>query len=544
MNINPLSRHHRDQSHRTVWKMHGATITANPLKLDFLSHSKCLAICAMATISTFQYGLDYALVGGFLSMPGFLEVYGYYDTDLERWNIDPTVQQLISSLMTIGTLISSLLVGPFSGKLGRRYGLWAASILNFVATALMLGTTNLGALYFARLLLGISVGWLLTFSQLYVNEVAPAHLRGITFAVYQIELCFGSITGAAVDYGTHSMDGRRAYQIPLTIFFAAPAIQCVGMFFCPETPRWLMVQKKEAEAEAALRKLRNSNIDELQFQAEMNEIHQSTRRQVQQNEKPLYLEMWRGTNLRRTLLTFAVVCFHSANGSSWVNIYTTYFLEIAGVENPFGFSLMMTCMGLIGVLLSLLFIRHIDRRTIMLVGVLACGVSQLAQAIAWTVSPGSPESGKVVIVFMALFTTFYVAYSPYAWLLGNEYPNSALRGYCFGCATALNFLGNWLGTFTAPYFINPASLGWGPKYGYIWFGSNTILAVFVWFFLPETRDRTLEEIHEMFEAEVGARQFKTYVCVGVESYAAEALPKDGSKTHEKTETVQIEETHH
>ena len=88
------------------------------------------------------------------SMPGFLEVYGYYDTNAQSWAIDPTVQQLISSLMTIGTFVSSLLVGPFSSKFGRRVGLWSASLLNFVATAIMLGSTSLGALYFARLLLG------------------------------------------------------------------------------------------------------------------------------------------------------------------------------------------------------------------------------------------------------------------------------------------------------------------------------------------------------------------------------------------------------
>lgn len=93
-----------------------------------------------------------------------------------------------------------------------------------------------------------------------------------------------------------------------------------------------------------------------------------------------------------------------------MNIYTTYYLEIAGVENPFGYSLMMTCMGLLGVLFSILFIRQVDRRIIMLCGVLACGFSQLAQAIAWTVRPGSVEAGKVVVAFIALFTFFYVAY--------------------------------------------------------------------------------------------------------------------------------------
>jgi hypothetical protein len=85
-------------------------------------------------------------------------------------------------------------------------------------------------------------------------------------------------------------------------------------FFAPESPRWLMTQRKEDAAERSLRRLRNANIDELEFQAEFNEIRQSTREQLEQNKKALFLEMWRGTNLRRTLLSIAVVCFHSANG--------------------------------------------------------------------------------------------------------------------------------------------------------------------------------------------------------------------------------------
>lgn len=132
----------------------GAVLSANPLNLDIRSHKKCIGICFVVTVATFQYGLDYALVGGFMAMPGFLRVFGYFDTRTGKWAIDPTVQQLISSLMTIGTFIGSLLVGPFSSHFGRRHGLWAATLLNFVSTGIMIGTTSLGALYFARFILG------------------------------------------------------------------------------------------------------------------------------------------------------------------------------------------------------------------------------------------------------------------------------------------------------------------------------------------------------------------------------------------------------
>lgn len=134
--------------------MVAAVISTNPLQLDVRSHKRCLFICCIVTLASFQYGLDYGLVGGFMAMPGFLKVYGYYDEEQAKWAIDPTVQQLISSLMTIGTFVGSLLVGPFSSKFGRRIGLWAASLINLVSTAIMIGTTNLGALYFARFILG------------------------------------------------------------------------------------------------------------------------------------------------------------------------------------------------------------------------------------------------------------------------------------------------------------------------------------------------------------------------------------------------------
>lgn len=71
---------------------------------------------------------------------------------------------------------------------------------------------------------------------------------------------------------------------------------------------------------------------------------------------------------------------------------------------------MITCLGLLGVIFSTLYVRVVDRRVIMLVGVSACGLSQLAQAIAWSVAPNSVASGKVVVAFIALFTFFYVAY--------------------------------------------------------------------------------------------------------------------------------------
>lgn len=87
--------------------------------------------------------------------------------------------------------------------------------------------------------------------------------------------------------------------------------------------------------------------------------------------------------------------------------------------------------------------------------------------------------------------------APSAWLTGGEMPSQRLRSYTFGLAAAIGFFMAWLTQFTAPYFINPIALNWGPRYGYIWFPSATVTAVWVYFFLPEAKGRKLEEVDEM-----------------------------------------------
>lgn len=190
---------------------------------------------------------------------------------------------------------------------------------------------------------------------------------------------------------------------------------------------------------------------------------------------------------------------------------------MAKVSNPFGMSNVLSCIGILAIIAnSLIIVRFGRRRVLLMTGLLLCGFLQLIIAIVYTKKPGKKSTGAVIVALSCIYMFSYNGMiATYAWLAGGEIPTQRLRSHTFGIAAAVGFAGAWLTTFTAPYFINPASLDWGPRYGYIWFPSCLIAATWVFFFLPEVKNRTLEEIDEMFEARLPARKFRTYQCVGV-----------------------------
>jgi hypothetical protein len=130
------------------------------------------------------FSLDYGLTGAFMAMVGFLKVFGYEaPASPIGWNISTTVQQLITSLMVVGGILGSLAQGPLSSYLGRRRGIQIASIVCIVASAIMIATTSVGALYVGRIILGVANGIFITTAQMYIVEVLPANLRGVGLGI-------------------------------------------------------------------------------------------------------------------------------------------------------------------------------------------------------------------------------------------------------------------------------------------------------------------------------------------------------------------------
>jgi MFS family permease len=205
-----------------------------------------------------------------------------------------TVQQLISSLLTLGSFTSSLLAGFASHFLGRRSALWIASLLNAAACAVQITSTTPKVLYIGRILIGFANGFFVTFSNIYTAEVAPAHLRGITVALFAFWVNLGSIIGTVVDYYTKERMDKLSYQIPLICLYIVPTFLSVALFFVPESPRWLLHHGKEEQARRSLVRLRGSNADQTNLEIEWTEMVRGVSEEKETAKTVGFLDMFRG----------------------------------------------------------------------------------------------------------------------------------------------------------------------------------------------------------------------------------------------------------
>ncbi|KAF2689160.1 general substrate transporter [Lentithecium fluviatile CBS 122367] len=480
-----------------------------------LENWKCLLACTLVSMSPFQYGIDFGAIGGLQAMPGFLEVFGHPDPSSPiGYNISPGRQQLISSLMILGAFISSSSAGFFASYLGRRHCLWMASILCCASNVIMMATTNLSGIYAGRFLIGVANGWYMTFSQLYIQESTPARYRGLMISVFQSWTSLGSLIGTVIDNATHSLPGKDCYLIPLGVIYAIPVFMSIGLFFIPESPRWLLYKERNEQAHKALTWMRPVPEG---IQEEIDDIQAAILAEKEMARGVGIVDILRNpVDRRRLFLSVAAVSIQAASGAMFMIAYGTYFFEIAKVGNAFQNACILTATGVAVIILNSCVISKIGRRRVFLMtGMSICGVSQFAIAAVWHVNPGTVSTGRAIVGLSVIYICGYNGMvATYAWLAGGEIPSQRLRSYTFGIAAAVGFAGAWLATFTAPYFINPDALNWGPEYGWIWGPSCFITVIWIYFYLPEIKNRTLEEIDEMFEAKLPARKFRKYVCVG------------------------------
>jgi len=386
----------------------------------------------------------------------------------------------------LGSFFSSILAGAFAHFFGRKVALWLACLLNLIGCVVQIATDKKGVIYLGRIILGIGNGFLVTFSNIYTAEAAPAHLRAVMVALFSEWVNIGSIVGSVVTNATSKQLDKAAYQIPIGTLFIVPVILSIGLFFVPESPRYLLYKGKNEEARKSLEVLRGDSLQPEEFELEWVEMEKGIEEEKRTAASIGPLDMYKGiatcspvlsppplmysllqlagTNLRRTLLCYAVIATQTGAGSWFMISYATYFMIVSGltVKDAFQYSIMNTCLGLVGVNFGIYLMRYrVGRRSILMIGAVFQGLAMLGMAVAASSGTSLQVKQNCVIAFTCLYLFSYNAFvGDASYPVATELVSTRLRSWTVGSSISLGYILAWLAGFCSPYFINPEHLNW------------------------------------------------------------------------------------
>jgi MFS family permease len=383
-------------------------------------HRRVYGLCALMCLAAFQFGFDYAIINTLQASPSFLRVFGYADPTLPGgYGIDSTTQQLLSSLLTVGSFTAGLVTGYLGNKIGRRMSLMLGCVLTFIALAIMVGVLNINAIYVARvimgssdlkliLILGFGNSLLTSFAILWISECAPAVLRGILLSQYQIFSALGGLVSLIINNYMSPMASKVGFRVPIALLLIIPFLLFLALLWLPDTPRQLLYKGKVEDARKALLRLNGATIATPEWMdKQVSEIQAALELELNMAVTTRFTELFCGTDLRRTLITFGAALSLIASGVIFLAAYSVYFFSIAGSTEPFIDSIIILCIGLAAGGCSYYITRTFGRRTIMIWGDIGAGLCMMSVGIAYTVAPTNPAALKALVGFVAIFNFMY-----------------------------------------------------------------------------------------------------------------------------------------
>ncbi|GBP14596.1 Glucose transporter type 1 [Eumeta japonica] len=450
------------------------------------------AVCA-AVLGMLQFGFN----TGVINAPrAFIERFIQ-----DSYEVDDTGSGLLFSvtvsIFAVGGMFGCPLASWLAERRGRRDALLYNAAFGVVAGALM-GFSKLAGsvemLIIGRLLIGVNCGFATTASPTYVSEVAPLRLRGAFGTVNQLAVAIGLVGGQAlgIDQLLGSDDG---WPWLLGLAVIPSALQCAMLPFAPESPRYLLLARRDEEAARRVLTTFRSSSD---VHDEINDMHAEDA--AERQEEKFTVSKLVTTRALRTPLVIGIVMHLSQQlgGINTVLYYSTTIFETAGLEEN---SARMATIGVGGVLavmalVSIPLMDRLGRRTLQLAGLGGMAVSSVLMTVAFFTYHDNFTMSVMAVVFTLLFVAFFgVGPSSIPWMIMSELFGQGARS----AAVSIGALVNWFANFIVGLTFIPMLEALGNWVYLPYTGLLIIFFVFTYVKLPETKNRTIEEVTALFK---------------------------------------------
>ncbi|GAA0499326.1 sugar porter family MFS transporter [Tatumella terrea] len=453
---------------------------------SFLSASAFLLTASgIAAIAGFLYGYDTGIISGAL-----LQI-------THDFSLSSHAQEWVTSAILVGAVIGALVCGKLSGLIGRRYTVMTVAAI-FAIGVIASGLSGSAiSLAIARIVLGFAVGGASQIVPVYIAELAPPEKRGRLVTFFNISIGAGILTAGLV--GAFLQD-IWSWRIMFSVAAIPALILLLGMLPLPESPRWLVGQKRIKEARVALNMVRETDREVRHELRNIQKVHDKAERKSVASWKDLK-QPW----LRPALLAgLGVAAFTQLSGIEMMIYYTPTFLTDAGfsrgtaLHSALGVAVIYLLLTITGKLL----VDRIGRRTLTLWMMPGAIISLLLLGGVFVMnSHGGQYSWLIVICLFAFMIFNSGGIQVIGWLIGSEVYPMGIREKATSLHAAILWGSNLLLTGTALSLVNLLGIG-----GAMWFYAllNLLGFLFIYFIVPETKGRSLEEI------EVSLKEGKFY----------------------------------
>ena len=334
---------------------------------------------------------------------------------------------------------------------------------------------------------------------------------------YQWAITIGLLLAAIVNESTKDRGNDSSWHIPIAIQFAWAAILAGGMFFLPESPRYLLLKGRDAQAKRSMATLTGHAADSVEVEQECLDIQMALDVERELG-KTSFLDCFRGGEAKnglRTMTGIMIQGMQQLTGINFIFYYGTTFFLRSGISNGFIITIITNVVNVVMTIPGIMTIDRFGRRPLLIYGALVMLICEFIVAIVG-VTVGNADAGgavnltaqRVLIAFVCIYiAAFASTWGPIAWVVCGEIFPLGIRAKAMAMSTASNWLWNFGIGYATPYLVDPSSTGvnaiktanLGVKVFFLWGATCTLSMLFAFFFVPETKGLSLEQVDLLYK---------------------------------------------
>uniref|UniRef100_A0A0D9XIW0 Major facilitator superfamily (MFS) profile domain-containing protein n=1 Tax=Leersia perrieri TaxID=77586 RepID=A0A0D9XIW0_9ORYZ len=425
----------------------------------------------------------------------------------EDLKTNDTQVQVLAGILNVCALVGSLTAGRVSDHIGRRLTISLAASI-FLAGSILMGLApNFATLLSGRCVAGVGVGYALMIAPVYAAEIASADTRGSLTSLPEICISFGILIGYVANYLLAKLPLVYGWRAMLGLGALPSLILAVAVLAMPESPRWLVIQGRDGDALAVLRRISDKPSDAdarlAEIKAAAGDVSESS------SGKGVWREMFlRPTAAVRRILVAAlgIHFFQHLTGIEAVVLYSPRIFKAAGIATrnevlaaTIGVGVTKTTF----ILVAILLVDRVGRRPLYLTSLAGIVASLSCLGLGLTVighvSSPHPPTWAVILAIATVFTfvaSFSIGVGPITWAYSSEVYPLRLRAQGASVGVAINRVMNAAVSMTFVSLYKAITIGGA---FFLFAGLAVVAAVFFYFFCPETQGLPLEEMEEVFE---------------------------------------------